>query len=483
MQSRKQVMDVRSNTEGISPMESNEQQRNWTDKHWQNKANDSLANYDPTRAHLNFEVTKGGIVQPIDTSKSISQKMAEILSSRGIKDPNARENLRRRQRTIAQFIFGGNRERMHEIAFGNQAVDLTKSSDNGHITRSKDIEDWAVDVYNFVAKRFGEDNIVSFYVHLDEANPHVHCTLVPINEETNRISWKAVFGDGIEEESENMRKLHDALEEEVSRKWGLERGSDKEETKAKHRSTEEYRRSLVNEVQSLETTREGLLIQVRTAERKLKSLSTMMSNLQTRKEAVQDEIDRISEQFADGTKNDPELAAKLKMLRNRLDGIDSKMAERQAMLDETNRLLEAAREKLAEMNREHSYLQDKLGDDYDAQATRHERNMLSGYVQAVDRSLEPLLPTLTPQQQEILEKSGYYDLTDEPSNVMNCALLLGINYIREATAYAQSCGGSGNPGTGWGRAKDDDDDRWWLKCITKAAEITKPSGSRVKRSR
>lgn len=86
MEERKQVMDMRSTTSGISQMESNEQQRNWSEEQWKNKAKDSLANYDPTRASLNFEVVKGGMVQPIDKSKSIAQKMADNLTARGIKD-------------------------------------------------------------------------------------------------------------------------------------------------------------------------------------------------------------------------------------------------------------------------------------------------------------------------------------------------------------------------------------------------------------
>ena len=90
MAERKQVMDIHANSSGITQAESNEQQRNWNDKMWSVKASDSLSNYDPTRKHLNFEVAKGGIVQPIDTSKSIAQKIAESLASRGIKDPNDR---------------------------------------------------------------------------------------------------------------------------------------------------------------------------------------------------------------------------------------------------------------------------------------------------------------------------------------------------------------------------------------------------------
>ena len=108
MTERKQVMDMRSTTSGISQMESNEQQRNWSDEQWKNKAKDSLANYDPTRASLNFEVTKGGVVQPIDKSKSIAQKMAENLAARGIKDPNANPKAVMQRRTLAQFVFGGN---------------------------------------------------------------------------------------------------------------------------------------------------------------------------------------------------------------------------------------------------------------------------------------------------------------------------------------------------------------------------------------
>lgn len=78
--------------------------------------------------------------------------MAENLAARGIKDPNANPKAVMKRRTVAQFIFGGNRERMHELAFGDQRVDLTKGADNSGITRHKDIEEWAKDVYEFMSK-------------------------------------------------------------------------------------------------------------------------------------------------------------------------------------------------------------------------------------------------------------------------------------------------------------------------------------------
>ena len=175
MAGAKQVMDFRP-SKGITTAQSNEHQRRWTENGWKS-AIDS-GNYDRTREHLNFEI-RGGKVCAVDKTKSIPERMANMLRSMGIKDPN--EGLAEPKfRTVVNFIFSGSRGRMHELAFGNQHVDLTKGADNSGITRCKDIEEWAKDVYRFVADKYGEQNIVAFIVHLDEQNPHCHCTLLPL---------------------------------------------------------------------------------------------------------------------------------------------------------------------------------------------------------------------------------------------------------------------------------------------------------------
>lgn len=173
----KQVIDFRP-SKGITTSTSNEIQRKRSEK--AKAYAESIGNYDPTREHLNFEIVKGGKIQPVDKTKSIPQRMRENLRARGIIDPN--EGLDEpKYRTVVNFILGGSRERMHEIAFGNQTVDLKDGADNSHIRRTRDIENWAKDMYDFFAKRYGEENIVSFVVHLDETNPHGHLTLLPID--------------------------------------------------------------------------------------------------------------------------------------------------------------------------------------------------------------------------------------------------------------------------------------------------------------
>ncbi|MBR1461996.1 MAG: plasmid recombination protein [Prevotella sp.] len=484
MAERKQVMDMRSNTDGISTPESNEQQRKWSDNLWDKKAQDGLANYDPSRAHLNFEVTIGGKVQPIDTSKSIQQKMEDILLARGIKNPNARKNVRRKQRILAQMIFGGSRDRMLEIAFGDQKLDFTKGADNSHLTRSEDIEKWAVDVYNFVAKRFGEQNIVSFYVHLDETNPHCHCTVIPVDEEKKRISWKHVFGQTPAEESSTFTTLHNELFKEVGSHWGMERGSNMAETGAKHRSTEEYKRDLVREVQSLENTKEGLEKQIHRMEIKLKSISTMIANLQVRKEKINEEIELIASQFGEEGQDNEQLASRMTELRKELLSIDHKLAQRQQMLNDTNNDIAKAKEKLEKVIIRHQQAQENYGDDIDREADYLKANMNITYNKMLMKTIEPLQPTLSDRQREILQDSGFVELTENSQDVINCALLLALRYVQAATEYAESHGGGGSGNlSGWGRDKDDDDERWWMKCIAQSAAMMKPSARKIKRGR
>ena len=99
----------------------------------------------------------------------------------------------------------------------------------------------------------------------------------------------------------------------------------------------------------------------------------------------------------------------------------------------------------------------------------------------VAKSIEPLLPTLSDEQREIIENTGYVNLTENSENIINCALLLALEYIHEATNYAESCGGGGSPGSGWRREKDDDDERWWMRCMTQSAVMITPKRKTLRR--
>lgn len=63
--------------------------------------------------------------------------------------------------------------------------------------------------------------------------------------------------------------------------------------------------------------------------------------------------------------------------------------------------------------------------------------------------------------------------------ILHVALLLFMNYLDAATSMSESCGGGGNPGSGWGRSKDEDERDWARRCAMQANWLCKP----IKRSR
>ena len=118
------------------PALSAEHQRKWDESRWECKLDDPERNYDKSRAHLNFEVCKGGVIAPVDQSVCIKEKVdariaewkAERLAATG-KEPIVRST----QHLSVSLVIGGNSERMNELAFGNQV--LQERGNNAHIKR------------------------------------------------------------------------------------------------------------------------------------------------------------------------------------------------------------------------------------------------------------------------------------------------------------------------------------------------------------
>lgn len=202
MANAKQVLDVQV-SKGITAAQGNEHLRNRSEE--AEKYAMSKGNYDPTRKHLNFEIVPGGKVRPIDTSRNIPERIADILGRRGIKDPN--EGLvEPKYRTVVNIISAVRGSGCTNSLSARRRWILKRCGQYPH-QRKSDIERWAKDVYAFVCGRYGEQNIAAFIVHLDELNPHVHCTLLPIKD--GRFAYKEIFaGKDKFEYSARMKQLH-----------------------------------------------------------------------------------------------------------------------------------------------------------------------------------------------------------------------------------------------------------------------------------
>ena len=483
MVNAKQVMDFRP-SKGITTAQSNEHQRRWTGKGWERAI--SIGNYDPTREHLNFEI-KNGKVCPIDKTRGIPERMADNLSARGIKDPNV-GLAEPRFRTVVNFIFGGSRERMHEIAFGNQTVNFDKGADNSHIERSKDIEEWAKDVYSFVSDKYGEENIAAFIVHLDELNPHIHCTLLPIRD--GKFAYKQIFaGKDKYEFSARMKQLHSDFAE-VNRRWGMSRGASVSETGAKHRTTEEYRRHLSEECTSIEEqiaqhqkALADLNVEISLAERRVKGLTSMVDNLREAKSEKEQQLSALERTFQSHQGDTAAIIAERERLEKELASIQTKLEDKQYKLRTADQQLETLKRDM-----------DAIGErteELKGEAYKYSREIHSNVdVMLKDVMLETLVgehsarvAEMGAAEQSVFDGSLLQSLTEQGAEVMHCATLLFLGMVNDATTFAETHGGGGSKSDlKWGKDDDEDNRAWARRCMMMASRMMRPaSGKKQKR--
>ena len=485
MNAAKQVIDFRA-SKGFTVSQSNEHLRVYSDKTLNHAL--SIGNYDLTREHLNFEITKGGKIQPIDKTRSIPQRIAANLAARGIKDPN--EGLEEpRFRTVVNFILGGSRERMLELAFGDQKVNLAKGADNSHLKRSRDIEQWAKDMYYFVSDRYGEENIAAFVVHLDEMNPHVHLTLLPIDQ-NGRFAYKKIFAgkDKFEFKARTLA-MHDAFAK-VNEKWGLYRGTSITETGARHRSTEEYRRLLDEECVTLEDKIEnhrkvlsGLQQEISLAERRVKGLTSMVVNLENERKTVERELDSLASAVLDNADGKLSNEEKITALHAKLEDINAKLADKKQKLSE-------AEEKLSKLKEEADTVKERT-DELRSEATQAATTVQQKVREEVTKALYEnvvsdfrlRLPQMPDAVQLQLDDSVLMDVADHGNHIVACAMMLFAGYVDQATEFAKGHGGGGGgPSSGWGRDPKDDDREWARRCAMMATKMMRSgSGRKMKR--
>ena len=86
------------------------------------------------------------------------------------------------------------------------------------------------DCVKFFQDKYGEENVLSAIVHMDETNPHMHLNLIPITH--GKLCAKDLF-DG------KLSALQTEFWKEVGEKYGLDRGEPN--SQAEHLDTAEYK--------------------------------------------------------------------------------------------------------------------------------------------------------------------------------------------------------------------------------------------------
>ena len=316
----KQAMHVEAG-KSFGTSEANENERHWNDDKIDRKNQDPTNHYDKTRMKLNFEIGPDGKVHPLGyQEKSLEVRLQERLTELGWKPFKPDSKIQ--PNCCAKFIFGGNHDRTLEMAFGTQTVNLDKGADNSHLQRCPEIEQWAKDVYDWCAKRYGQENIIGFQVHLDESSPHIHALIVPVGQRAKSgrecVMWSAKFGKSRYEYGHILREMHTSLYEEVGSKYGLERGDSIEGRNVSHLSKRDYIRKLSKDAKQAEKAVKGLQTMIRKLEREMLADRNRLKEIDEALASGKITLDRYEEQKADIQKLITEYQEKLEDKSNKL---------------------------------------------------------------------------------------------------------------------------------------------------------------------
>lgn len=350
--------------------QSDENERRGKDKEWYDREQDYKGapnHYDWYRRHLNFEIVNGKIVPQLSQAIPAHQRLKNRLGELGFK--NYKATAENSPNICMDFLIGGDQGRLREMAFGNQTVNFDQPDEkNSQVKRLKDIEHWALDSYRWACKRYGEENVIAFNVHLDETTPHIHMQVVPVGWVQKRgrlkageerkmvkaVSFAAVVGKNPKELSAYKREMHTDYHLQVGWKYGLERGTFFEDLTPEEQALRMHlpkhlfviREKIFEEVKNGKEELESINAQkkkageeyndingqIRQAEKKLKGLTTMLRNLEEQKEAIEIDIAALEEMRKKGEGDYEEITKQIEEKQRQLAEINCKLEDKEQKL-------------------------------------------------------------------------------------------------------------------------------------------------------
>ncbi|SHI81457.1 Plasmid recombination enzyme [Cruoricaptor ignavus] len=150
------------------------------------------------------------------------------------------------------------------------------------IEKNKQLDNWCKDNLDWIKETFGEENLVSAVLHMDEKTPHIHATIIPIVTGERRKAKKDNNPHTYKKKNSNANRL--CADDVMARnklkhyqntyaaamaKYGLRRGI--EGSEAKHISTSEYYRDLHLQNQQLEKEKNQKQSELKAIEKNISS--------------------------------------------------------------------------------------------------------------------------------------------------------------------------------------------------------------------
>lgn len=125
--------------------------------------------------------------------------------------------------------------------------------------------------YNFLCERYGKNNVISAYVHMDEKTPHLHFSFIPVTEDNKKGGFKVSAKELITRQ--DLKTFHQDLEQYLEKKLGHKVNILNEATRDGNRTISELKQqSALERIHQAEERANNAEIKANKAEEKLKDI-------------------------------------------------------------------------------------------------------------------------------------------------------------------------------------------------------------------
>ena len=225
-------------------------------------------NADKSRTHLNRE-----LIEFSDGITNRTQAIQHRIETAGIKRKITKDQVR-----VIRINLSGTHEDMKRIEAEGK------------------LDKWCIDTVDWLKKTYGEKNVVSAVLHMDEKTPHIHASVVPIvigqrrkaKEGTKKKNTVRLCADDIMTKTK-MVEYQDSYAE-VMAKYSLERGIRGSE--AKHITTGEYYRNIFAQAETAKEEYNIFQQQKEEKEQAVKELHLKRQEEAQRLSIIQQEVKR-----------------------------------------------------------------------------------------------------------------------------------------------------------------------------------------------
>lgn len=252
------------------------------------------------------------------------------------------------------------------------------------LKNEKDEKRFFEECYKFLNYRYGEQNVISAYVHKDETTPHMHYAFIPIVKDKKlgieKVSAKELLN------KKDLQSFHNDLDNHMKQVFGRDIGILNDATKEGNKSIKELKRkSAIERLSEVDKIAEQKLSDtdkiLNNASVKLSDMRSDINILTDDKNALEKQIDiynKTLDTYAD------------------IDSIGSKniFGKVTMSLDDSNKLKEQAKSYFSEHSKNYNLEKQNKQLLYDNKIMQNELSTLNSKYKALDKKLSQIIHTL-----------------------------------------------------------------------------------------